>query len=94
MPTATAQPTTDQLSARLAHLAYRLTERTGIEWSIGYIGNVTPARDDRTWYAFAAHPGRIGTSADRIGGVATDDLATLATMLSGALALARVQANQ
>jgi hypothetical protein len=70
-----------------------LAELTGAEWTFGYIGNVSGARDDRRWYAFAPHPGRVGTADDRIGGVPTEKLGDLATMLAGALALARVQAN-
>lgn len=80
-----------QTIARLEGQAALLTERTGIQWTIGYIGNVTGANDDRAWYAFADHPGRIGTSDDRIGGVTTDELPMLTTILHGALTLARIQ---
>lgn len=70
-------------------LVERIAEVTGEGWTFGYIGNVTPLRDDRGWYAFRPHPGRVGTSADRIGGHGTDELDKLANVLSGALAMAR-----
>lgn len=38
--------------------------------TFGYIGNVGVDRsgpfDDRSWYVFLPHPGRIGTYADRV----------------------------
>lgn len=73
-----------------------LAANTGIDWTFGYLGNVsgfenTPAyRDDRTWYAFAAHPGRVGTDLDRIGGVSTDRLDRLVVVLQGAVKLSVV----
>lgn len=42
--------------------------------SIGYIGNVySDGRDDRSWYIFLAHPGRVGGWNDRIGGYPTEE---------------------
>lgn len=73
-----------------------LTKKTGISWTFGYLGNCsgipgTPAfKDDRRWYAFAAHPGRVGTALDSIGGYSTDRLEELATVLHGAVKLAVV----
>jgi hypothetical protein len=87
----------DRAHATLARLVKALGEATGIPFSFGYIGNCegtpgTPAfRDDRSWFAFAAHPGRVGTHSDSIGGYATDSLDQLVPVLQGALALARVQ---
>jgi len=43
------------------------------EVTTGYIGNVTQGRDDRAWYFFASHPGRVGEAADRWGGTATQE---------------------
>jgi hypothetical protein len=77
------------------HLVGLLTKHTRIEWSFGYLGNTygipdTPAyRDDRFWYAFAAHPGRVGTKHDSIGGYR--DPADLVPLLMGAVQLAVVQ---
>lgn len=42
--------------------------------TFGYIGDLTARYDDRSWYVFLPHPGRPGTSDDRIGGFATDDV--------------------
>jgi len=78
---------------RCEALTRRLGERTGIAWTFGYIGNVDPHRDDRRWYAFAAHPGRVGTSRDSIGGVPTEDLDELVSMLQGAVQLLTVLAE-
>ena len=91
-----ASTPTDKARAACERMVKVLSDRTGIAWSFGYLGNVsglpgTPLyRDDRSWYAFAAHPGRVGTHKDSIGGVATADLPTLVTMLQGALALTTV----
>lgn len=74
-----------------------LTKNTEIDWSFGYLGNsygiegTMAYQDDRTWYAFAAHPGRVGTTRDRIGGFRTSDLGHLVPVLQGAVALAIVQ---
>lgn len=73
-----------------------LNKNTSIVWSFGYLGNCsgmegTPAfDDDRFWYAFASHPGRVGTASDRIGGFATSDLDRLVGVLQGAVALSVV----
>lgn len=75
-----------------------LSKHTGIEWSFGYLGNTygspgTPAfRDDRTWYAFASHPGRIGTANDSIGGLSNPS--ELIPLLQGAVALALVLSSR
>jgi len=45
----------------------------GTDFSSGYIGNVERGRDDRAWYFFAPHPGRVGEAADRWGGCATQE---------------------
>lgn len=69
-----------------------LTERTGITWTFGYLGN-DHGNDTsgRRYYAFAAHPGRVGGAGDSIGGFA--DPADLVPWLQGALALALVQST-
>lgn len=61
-----------------------------VTWTFGYIGNLSHERDDRAWYAFASHPGRVGRSDDRIGGLPTENLDQLAERLAGAVTLARV----
>lgn len=73
-----------------------LSEKTGIAWTFGYLGNIYGTRqqdDDRMWYAFAAHPGRVGTDRDSIGGFRTENLDRLVEWLRGAVALAVVQAE-
>lgn len=49
--------------------------------SFGYIGNVGVDRsgsyDDRSWYVFLPHPGRVGGYIDRVGGFATADLSKM-----------------
>lgn len=77
---------------RCQRIVESLTETTGIEWTFGYIGNLDGRRDDRRWYAFAAHPGRVGTYADQIGGVSTKDLGKLADRLATVLEFTRVPA--
>lgn len=73
-----------------------LSSKTGIDWTFGYLGNCSgfegaPAyRDDRTWYAFAAHPGRVGTETDSIGGFSTARLEDLVLVLQGAIKLSVV----
>jgi hypothetical protein len=84
----------DPIDERCRRLTDKLTELTGITWTFGYIGNTygmpdTRAwRDDRSWSAFAAHPGRVGGYGDRIGGHSTDELPQLHAQLQGACALA------
>ena len=75
-------------------LVKRLSEVTGDEWTFGYIGNVSHWGDDRSWSAFRAHPGRVGTSRDRIGGHSTENIGDLITMLRGALAFAMMQQDR
>jgi hypothetical protein len=41
------------------------TELPGI--TFGYIGNVERWGDDRTWYVFLPHPGRVGDREDAVG---------------------------
>jgi hypothetical protein len=67
-------PLVEQLRAFVKDLA----EVSGIDYTFGYIGNLD-ARfgDDRIWYVFAPHPGRVGTDKDRFGGVRTEQLAEL-----------------
>lgn len=85
----------DTIEDRIRRCTARLSEATGIEFSYGYLGDVsgipgTPAfRDSRTYYLFAAHPGRVGTDKDRLGGVS--DPADLLPILGAALGLARIQ---
>lgn len=43
--------------------------------SFGYIGNISIRGDESSWYVFLPHPGRPGTSEDRIGGFPSGDLA-------------------
>ena len=76
---------------RCQRLTERLAHATGEDWTFGYLGNLTARRDDRWWYAFRPHPGRVGRAHDNIGGVATSDLGRLAEMISGALQFARGQ---
>lgn len=71
-------------------LVATLARVTKADWTFGYIGNCGPGYDDRVWCAFRAHPGRVGTANDRIGGVSTDRLPALADMLRGAVARARI----
>ena len=82
-----------QPADRCQRLVEMISEATGEPWTFGYIGNVERRRDDRAWYAFRPHPGRVGTAEDRIGGVATEDLSTLAITLAGALKMARMLKN-
>lgn len=82
--------TQDRTRARLTRITELLTSTTGTEWTFGYIGNCDHQHDDRSWFLFRAHPGRVGTFEDRIGGVATQDLDKLADMGQGALKMARM----
>lgn len=51
--------------------------------SLGYIGNVySDGTDDRSWFIFLPHPGRIGEAEDRIGGFDTSDRAKLLPLLN------------
>lgn len=77
---------------RCEALVKALSEATGLDWTFGYVGNLSATYDDRLWSAFAPHPGRVGTHADSIGGVRTEDLDQLPAQLAAALALARVPA--
>lgn len=79
---------------RCRRIVERLAETTGEAWTFGYIGNLDHDRDDRAWYAFRPHPGRVGTSADRIGGHGTDELGRLADVLAGALRMAGMMAGR
>jgi hypothetical protein len=49
--------------------------------TFGYIGNCGVDRsgpfDDRSWYIFLPHPGRVGDYSDRVGGYRTRDLARM-----------------
>ena len=61
-------------------LGYDASDYRNPQVTFGYIGDVsgsagTPAfRDTRAWSVFLPHPGRVGTDADCIGHVATDDV--------------------
>lgn len=60
--------------------------------TFGYIGGIDGLRDDRKYYVFLPHPGRMGTSTDLVGGFAHGDEAgarALACTLGGMLTLAR-----
>lgn len=88
MPTTRPRKTPLERCQRTVDL---IAEATGEDWTFGYIGNVElSGRDDRAWYAFRPHPGRVGTHDDRIGGVRTDDLDSLLPTLMGALKMARM----
>lgn len=80
------------LSAQCQTLVKWIAESTGEDWTFGYIGNCgVDGRgrfDDRCWFAFRPHPGRVGTEADRIGGYPTSQLATLRNVLHGAARMA------
>lgn len=70
-------------------LVQRLSALTGIRFTFGYLGNDYGSdTSGRRYYAFAAHPGRVGTGRDRIGGVA--DPADLVPLLQGACQAALV----
>lgn len=90
---------TDRAVASCQRMVKTLSERTGIEFTFGYIGNTygiegtVAFRDDRRWFAFAAHPGRIGTDHDRLGGYRTSDLSGMVAELHGALSLSYIQAK-
>lgn len=85
------------IETRIRRMADRLTTLTGITFRYGYLGDVsgipgTPRfRDSRSYYLFAAHPGRVGTDRDRLGGVSNP--ADLLPILQGAVALALVTSN-
>ena len=101
MTTTAAQTTTDydRRIACIEKLVLKLNEALGLDpadysnrVSFGYIGNCGPNYDDRSWYVFLPHPGRVGQPADRMGGFATGDAAGAATLhaqLSGAVTIAR-----
>lgn len=42
-------------------------------WTWGYIGNLERGNDDRSWFIFVPHPGRVGQAEDRIGGFTTEN---------------------
>jgi hypothetical protein len=86
--------TTDKALEALRRAASHLSDQTGIKWTVGYIGNCDHRHDDRSWSLFAEHPGRVGTSADRIGSVSTAELPELVKLVQGACNLARVLDNR
>jgi hypothetical protein len=48
----------------------------------GYIGNTyADGTDDRSWFIFLPHPGRVGTAKDRIGGVSTANRFSLVQLM-------------
>lgn len=53
--------------------------------TFGYIGNCSPsgANDDRRWYVFLPHPGRVGTMDDTLGGFSTGNASGAHGTLSG-----------
>lgn len=67
------QTTSDQLQAKADAL---IAEIPGV--TFGYLGNVGIGRegryDDRSWYIFLPHPGRVGTYLDAVGGYSTGNL--------------------
>jgi hypothetical protein len=95
-PTPPTPLSTSRLTDRICILTDNLSTLTGITWTLGYIGNCsgipgTPAATDtRLWSVTAAHPGRVGTHMDSLGGHTTEDLADLLNELRGAVGLARV----
>lgn len=54
-------------------LGYDTTSYRNPQITFGYIGNLDRDSDHRSWSVFLPHPGRVGTSADSIGGFATGD---------------------
>lgn len=54
-------------------LGYDTTDYRNHQVTFGYIGNLSRHGDDRSWSVFLPHPGRVGTSADSIGGFRTGD---------------------
>lgn len=77
----------------IKRIMIKLNEVIGAGATFGYIGNLDERfGDDRSWYVFLPHPGRVGTTEDRFGGFSTGDIEgarrTL-TELSGALTMAR-----
>ncbi len=42
--------------------------------SFGYLGNIETSFDDRSFYFFFPHPGRVGTYEDRVGGYSFSQL--------------------
>lgn len=67
------QSVSAQLQAKVDVLAVELPGLT-----FGYLGNVGTDRngryDDRSWYVFLPHPGRVGTTNDSVGGFPTHRL--------------------
>jgi hypothetical protein len=86
--------TTDKVLGQLRRIAERLSEVTGIKWTVGYIGNCDHRHDDRSWMLFAEHPGRVGTHLDRIGGVSTEQIPLLIPQAQGALRMALLLENR
>jgi len=88
----------DRLVGQVHVLLARLNEAIGGGATFGYLGNLdTCFGDDRSWYVFLPHPGRAGTSADRLGGFGTGDAAgvkALVAQLCGALTMAEYLANR
>ena len=52
-------------------------------WTYGYLGNVWPDRDDRSWRIFAPHPGRVGRADDCLGAFATENRFELLPLARG-----------
>ena len=50
--------------------------------SFGYIGNLAPGYDDRSWSLFLPHPHRPGTYDDRVGSFSTNNLAGYVVLLA------------
>lgn len=57
--------------------------------TFGYIGNLGHGRDDRLWYVFLPHPGRVGTPADTLGGFSTGGVASLGALAGQVAAFRR-----
>lgn len=64
----------DRVAALNEALGYSDTAWDAIRVTVGYVGNCAmtqdadgfPAYDDRRWYVFLPHPGRVGTDEDRL----------------------------
>jgi hypothetical protein len=56
-----------------AELGLPANPMDGANVTFGYIGNLEYGRDDRLWFVFLPHAGRVGLETDRIGGFATGD---------------------
>lgn len=88
----TDQDRYDRLVLRVQRLLDQLNEVIGGGATFGYLGNCGSGVDDRSWYVFLPHPGRVGTHEDRLGGFGTGDVdgvESTVRQLHGALVMAK-----